>query len=90
MKRGEKHAKKAIHGIHQKAMLQQKNIQVLCRVYNIADIDAVFEYKANMGACLGRYIYRCIQTVYYWQIFINKKTKKTNEPVAMTDSRMMS
>ena len=43
---------------------------MLCGVYNNADNDAVFEYKADMGADMGGNIYRSIQIVYYRQIFI--------------------
>lgn len=43
---------------------------MLCRVYNIGDIDVMSEYKADMGADMGGNIYRSIQIVYYRQIFI--------------------
>ena len=43
---------------------------MLYGVYNIADNDAVFEYKADMGAGMGRSIYRSIQVVHYRKVFI--------------------
>ncbi len=43
---------------------------MLYGVYNIADIDVVPEYKADMGAGMGRSIYRSIQVVHYRKVFI--------------------
>ena len=72
-------------------MLQKKNNQVLYGVYDIADIDALLEYKAGMVACLGRGVYLCIPAVCYRQVsIINTKNQKINEPVAKTDSCTMS
>jgi len=85
---GERYAKKTVYGIHQKAMLQQEDFQVLYCVYYIDDIYAVPEYTADMGTGMGGDIHRIIQIVYNWQIFI--KNQKRNEPVTLTDSRVLS
>ncbi|MBQ3132208.1 MAG: hypothetical protein IJC24_05815 [Clostridia bacterium] len=72
----ETHAEKAIYGIYKKTLLQQKNCKMLCSIYNIANADVLPAYKADMGADMGRYIYRTIQAVYYRKIFIEEKPKK--------------
>lgn len=57
-------------------------------LYNFADIYALPEYKADMGADMGGIVYRDIQNFCNRKIFI--KNQKINEPVILTDSRMMS
>ena len=57
-------AKKAIHGVYKEAPLQQKALQVLYSVYSNYDTYAMPEHKADMGADMGRDIYRIIQIVY--------------------------
>ena len=85
------YAKKAVHGIHKKTQLQQENRQMLCCVFNIAYADDLSAYKADVGADMGRNIYRLVQAVYYREVFIKKrKAKKQMSRSTKTDSRMMS
>ena len=49
---------------------------MLCCFFNIANADVLSAYKADVGADMGRYIYRTIQAVYYRKIFIEEKPKK--------------
>lgn len=73
--------------------MQKTNIQVLYMLFDNNADDAVPEYKADMGADMGRVIYRNIQIVCDRKVFIDcigVSDQKINEPVKLTDSRTMS
>ena len=73
--------------------MQEANFQVLYVLFDNNAADAVPEYQADMGADMGRVIYRNIQIVCDRKVFIAYPAvsgQKINEPVKLTDSRTMS